>query len=252
MEAHDRLIVALDVSTHDEAAALVDVLDNVSFFKIGLQLLLAGDLFGLLARMRAARGGRGAVFLDLKIAGDIGNTITEFVRGAGRLGARFINFVEAADAAITTDMLAAGRAARGDAPFPQFLAVPLPSSLGRPSGLGSTADPARGVDGYIVDRGRAMLAAGCDGLVVSGSAIGACRRALPDAVLVSPGVRPAGAAHDDHARSTTPAEAIRLGADYLVVGRPIRNAPDPRGAAQRIIDEIARASGQTPCVRVEA
>lgn len=237
MEAKDRLIAALDVSTHDEAVALVDTLDNVSFFKIGLQLLLAGDLFGLLDRMRAARGGRGAVFLDLKIAGDIGNTIIEFVRGAGRLGARFINFVEAADAAITTDMLTAGRTARGDAPIPQFLAVPLPSSIGAPS------NPARGVDGYIVDRGRAMLAAGCDGLVVSGSAIGACRRALPDAVLVSPGVRPAGAAHDDHARSTTPAEAVRLGADYLVVGRPIRNARDPRDAAQRIIDEIDAASG---------
>lgn len=237
MEAKDRLIFALDVSTHDEAAALIDQLDNVSFFKIGLQLLLAGDLYGLLARMRAARGGRGAVFLDLKIAGDIGNTIIEFVRGAGRLGARFVNFVEAADASITTNMLAAGRAARGEAPVPQFLAVPLPSSLGRPGG------PARGVDEYIVDRGRAMIAAGCDGLVVSGSAIGACRRAFPDAVLVSPGVRPAGAARDDHARSTTPAEAVRMGADYLVVGRPIRNARDPRGAAQRIIDEMDAAAG---------
>ncbi len=237
MEAKDRLIFPLDVSTHDEAVALVDRLDNVSFFKIGLQLLLAGDLYGLLARMRAARGGQGAVFLDLKIAGDIGNTIIEFVRGAGRLGARFINFVEAADAAITTNMLAAGRAARGEATVPQFLAVPLPSSLGR------AGDPASDVDGYIVGRGRAMLAAGCDGLVVSGSAIGACRRALPDAVLVSPGVRPAGAARDDHARWTTPAEAVRLGADYLVVGRPIRNARDPRDAAQRIIDEIDAASG---------
>ena len=237
MEAKDRLIFALDVSTHDEAAALIDRLDNVSFFKIGLQLLLAGDLYGLLARMRAARGGRGAVFLDLKIAGDIGNTIIEFVRGAGRLGARFVNFVEAADASITTNMLAAGRAARGEAPVPQFLAVPLPSSLGR------TGDPERGVDEYIVDRGRAMLAAGCDGLVVSGAAIGACRRAFPDAFLVSPGVRPAGAARDDHARSTTPAEAVRMGADYLVVGRPIRNARDPRAAAQRIIDEMDAAAG---------
>ena len=84
-----------------------------------------------------------------------------------------------------------------------------------------------------------MLGAGCDGLIVSGAAIGACRAAFgPDVTLVSPGIRPAWSGADDHLRLTTPADAIRLGADYLVVGRPIRSAVDPREAAQRVIDEI--------------
>ena len=235
MEGKDRVIVALDVPTHDEAVALVDALDNVSFFKVGLELFLAGDLYGLLQRLRAARGDQGAVFVDLKIAGDITNTIVSFVRRAAELGIRFITFVEAAESAITRHSLEAGREARGETPVPQFLMVSLPSSLG------ATSDPAGDVDRYIV-RGRAMLDAGCDGLVVSGSAIGACRQVFPDATLVSPGIRPSGAPQDDHARWTTPADAVSQGADYLVVGRPIRNASNPRDAAQRIIDEIDEAA----------
>lgn len=91
-----------------------------------------------------------------------------------------------------------------------------------------------------------MLAAGCDGLIVSGDAIGACRRAFGrDVTLVSPGIRPHWAEADDHQRLTTPAVAIRLGADYLVVGRPIRKAQNPRAAAQRIIDEIEEELGQS-------
>ena len=232
MEGKDRVIVALDVPTHDEAVALVDTLDNVSFFKVGLELFLAGDLYGLFRRLQAARGDQGAIFVDLKIAGDITNTIVSFVRRAAELGIRFITFAEAAESAITRHSLEAGQKARGETSVPQFLMVPLLSSLG------ATSDPAGDVDRYIVDRGRAMIDAGCDGLVVSGSAIGACRRIFPKATLVSPGIRPSGAPQDDHVRWTTPAEAIRQGADYLVVGRPIRNASNPRDAAQRIIDEI--------------
>ena len=232
MEGKDRVIVAPDVPTHDEAVALVDTLDNVSFFKVGLELFLAGDLYGLLRRLQAARGDQGAIFVDLKIAGDITNTIVSFVRRAAELGIRFITFAEAAESAITRHSLEAGQEARGETSVPQFLMVPLLSSLG------ATSDPAGDVDRYIVDHGRAMIDAGCDGLVVSGSAIGACRRIFPKATLVSPGIRPSGAPQDDHVRWTTPAEAIRQGADYLVVGRPIRNASNPRDAAQRIIDEI--------------
>ena len=88
---------------------------------------------------------------------------------------------------------------------------------------------------------------GCDGLIVSGSAIGACRRAFgPRMLLVSPGIRPSWSAPDDHARLTTPQEAIRMGADYLVVGRPVRNAKHRRDAAQRIIDEMAEALAEQP------
>ena len=229
----DRLIVALDVRTHAEAERLVETLDNVSFFKIGLRLFLSGDLYGLVRRIQAQR--RGGIFIDLKMAGDISNTITDFVDRAAALGIRFVTLAESRDDVFTRHSLGAGRKARGSNPFPQFLMVPLLSSL-TPANFGR---PGLSAEEYIVDRGREMLAAGCDGLIVSGAAIGACRTAFgPDVPLVSPGIRPARSAADDHQRLTTPADAIRLGADYLVVGRPIRNAQNPREAAQRIIDEM--------------
>lgn len=234
----DRLIVALDVPTHSAAVDLVRNLSNVSFFKIGLQLFLAGDLFGLLHRLQDARGDadQGSIFIDLKIAGDISNTINGFVEHAQELGIRFITFAEAAETSITRHTLAAGREARGNTAIPQLLMVPLLSSLAAPQ------DPAQNTDTYIVERGGKMLELGCDGLVVSGTAIAACRRAYTEAVLVSPGIRLDGAASDDHKRFCTPGQAIQFGADYLVVGRPVLHARDPRGAAQRIIDEIGEAS----------
>ena len=94
----------------------------------------------------------------------------------------------------------------------------------------------------ILKRARAALTAGCDGIIASGHAIRLCREAFPAAVIVSPGIRPSGASTDDHKRSTTPAEAVRAGADYLVVGRPILKDPHPRDAAARIINEINTAN----------
>ncbi len=233
----ERLIVALDLPTHEDAIRMVEMLENVSFFKIGLQLLMAGDLLAFLRRLRELRGDDGGVFIDLKIAGDIGNTVNSFVVAAADLGIRFITLVEAAERAITDHTLEAGRQARGARAHPEFLMVPLLSSLSRPAGDASPA-----TDDYIVRKGRELLARGCDGLVVSGTAIGACRAALGDVTLVSPGIRPQWAASpDDHARHTTPEQAIRFGADYLVVGRPVLRDASPRAAAQRIIDEIARA-----------
>ena len=229
----NRLIVALDVPTHDEALQLVERLDNVSFFKIGLELFLAGDLFGFLSRLQSVRGDQD-VFIDLKIAGDISRTIQSFVNRAATLGIRFMTFVEAAEESITDHTLAAGHAARDPNQFPEFLSVPMLSSIDKP-------------DDYIVDRGRAMLAKGFDGIVASGTAIGALREAnLGTFPIISPGIRPEwyGGA-DDHKRWTTPAAAIKAGANYLVVGRPIRNASDPHGAAQRIIDEMDSVSPRT-------
>lgn len=237
MRGSDRLIVALDVRTHAEAERLVERLENVSFFKIGLRLFLAGDLYGLVGRIQA-RGRGGGIFIDLKMAGDISNTIGDFVERAAELGVRFITLAESRNDVFTRHSLAAGRKARGGAVFPQFLMVPLLSSL-VPADFGR---PDLSAEEYILDRGRELLAAGCDGLIVSGAAIGACRSAFgPNVTLVSPGVRPAWAEADDHQRLTTPAEAIRLGADYLVVGRPIRTAPRPDEAARRVIEEIDEA-----------
>lgn len=236
MRGSDRLIVALDVRTHAEAERLVERLENVSFFKIGLRLFLAGDLYGLVGRIQARR--RGGIFIDLKMAGDISNTIGDFVERAAELGVRFITLAESRNDVFTRHSLAAGRKARGDAAFPQFLMVPLLSSL-VPADFGR---PDLSAEEYVLDRGRELLAAGCDGLIVSGAAIGACRSTFgPNVTLVSPGVRPAWAQADDHQRLTTPAEAIRLGADHLVVGRPIRTARRPDEAARRVIEEIDEA-----------
>lgn len=230
--------MALDVRTHAEAERLVDCLENVSLFKIGLRLFLAGDLFGLVSRIQERRDA--GIFIDFKMAGDISNTIGDFVERASELGVRFITLAESRDDVFTRHSLTAGRKARGSQAFPQFLMVPLLSSL-VPANFGR---PDLSAEEYIVDRGREMLAAGCDGLIVSGAAIGVCRTAFGSGVtLVSPGVRPDWAEPDDHQRFTTPAEAIRLGADYLVVGRPIRNARDPREAAQRVVEEIDEVLG---------
>lgn len=237
----DRLIVALDVRTHEQAFALVDQLDNVSFFKVGLELFLQGDVLGFIKKLQERRGGEGGVFVDLKLSGDIGNTITRFVESCAALNVRFITLVESNPLAITLATLRAGIAARGSSEYPHFLMVPLFSSLDtedlRQIGLKQTATE------YIIERGREMFKHGCDGLIVSGDAIRASREAFgPDVDIVSPGIRPAWAAGaDDQKRVTTPAQAIRLGSDYLVVGRPIILSGDPKRAAQRVIDEIDSA-----------
>jgi len=240
LRGKDRLIVALDVPTHERAFEMVERLDNVSFFKVGLELFLAGDVLGFIKNLQERRAGRGGVFLDLKLSGDIGNTIARFVESCGDLNVKFITLVESAALAITAKTIETAREARGDRKYPKLLMVPLLSSLNADdlrSAKGEKLDPTE----YIVERGGAMLERGCDGLIVSGGAIGACRERFPGADIVSPGIRPAGAAADDHKRSATPGEAIGLGADYLVVGRPVLNARDPRAAAQGIMDEIDAA-----------
>ncbi len=240
----DRLIVALDVPTHEQAFELVEKLENVSFFKVGLQLLMAGDILGFIQRLQKRRPSQGGVFVDLKLSGDIGNTITRLVEGCLDLNVKFITLVESVPKAITVRTLQAARQARKGARDPRLLMVPLLSSLNaddlRAAGMQDDATA------YILTRGKAMLDYGCDGLIVSGEAIQACRAEFPDRDIVSPGIRPTWAATNDHKRVTTPSQAIRFGADYLVVGRPIYNASDPRAAAQKIIDEIDEAlAGKT-------
>ena len=224
----ERLIVALDVKTHDDARRLIADLDNVSFFKIGLQLFLAGDLFGLLERIQSEHDDR-AIFIDLKTAGDIQDTITSFVDRAVELGIRFMTFIEARHTVITRRTLQAGLDARVDDRFPQFMSVPMLSDIEWP-------------DNEIVAAGQRQLDMGFDGLVASGSAIRALREQIPRSVpIISPGIRPRGSNPNGHVRWAAPNEAIRSGADYLVVGRPVLQAPNPRDMAQRIIDEIADA-----------
>jgi orotidine-5'-phosphate decarboxylase len=232
--AKDRLIVALDVPAIDEAATLVGRLDNVSFFKIGWQLFISAitdPAFGRLLPALNAGGRR--LFVDLKIPGDIQNTIASMVGNLCGTNVELLTLNEHMPPAT----IRAARAARGDADSPKLLMVPYLSSLDGEQDLRAiygTDD----FDSFLIGRAKGALDAGCDGLIASGQAIGLLRRTFPDILIVSPGIRPAGSATDDHKRSTTPAEAMRLGSDYLVVGRPIVRDPDPRAAAARIIGEI--------------
>lgn len=230
--AAGRLIVALDVPGNDEALALVRELEGtVSFFKVGLELTLAGGLRELLAEITR----RHRVFLDVKLPGDIPETIRRAVKVASSMGVELLTLSASADE--TT--VQAAREGRGSAGRPKLLFVTFLSSMD--GGDFSRAGGSGGFDAYVLDRCRRMVDAGCDGAIVSGPTIRLVRESHPDLLIVSPGVRPRGAATDDHKRSATPGEAIAMGSDFLVVGRPITRASDPRGAAAAIIEDIGKA-----------
>jgi len=235
LTGRDRLIVALDVPTVDEALRTVDRLDNILCFKIGLQLFLTGGLPHLLETLRNTK----RVFVDLKVPGDIANTIAAVIDLCVENKVAFLTLSESMPFAAIA-VATAARAAKGSAE-PKLLTVPFLSSLDA-SDLPAVAGGERDLETYILARAHGAIAAGCDGVIASGEAIQVCRRALAASTLiVSPGIRPAGASTDDHKRHTTPTDAIRFGADYLVVGRPILKDRDPRGIAERIVAEIDEA-----------
>jgi orotidine-5'-phosphate decarboxylase len=228
----DSLIVALDVPTVDIALRTVESLDNVSFFKVGLQLFLTGELPRLLEALRQK-----SLFVDLKVPGDIANTIGSVVDICVTMGVRFLTLSESMPlSAIKGAKIARDR---HGSKIPEFLTVPFLSSLDRDDLQAMTGD--NDVTTHILTRARAALEAGCDGVVASGREINVCRVAFPQTIIVSPGIRPMGSSNDDHKRFTTPSEAIRLGADYLVVGRPILKSNAPRQVAESIIAEIDQA-----------
>ena len=234
IKGKDRLIVALDVSTAQEAMEVVDKLDNVSFFKVGWQLFLAANMFEILRKLHEKN-----VFGDLKIPGDIGNTIRSVVSVCLDQNVKFLTLSESVPAA----MIQAAKTAKQENEYPRLLTVPFLSSLDAKD-LPQVAPGETNLDDYILRRAQNALDAGCDGLIASGREIKLCREKFPSRLIVSPGIRLAGASSDDHKRHTTPSEAIRFGADYLVVGRPILRASDPRAGADRIIAEIDEALDQ--------
>ena len=230
----ERLIVALDVPTVDDALRAVDQLDNVSFFKIGLQLFMTGGFPALLESLRAK-----SVFVDLKVPGDISNTIGAVIGFCVEHGVRFLTLSESMPSA-GIRAAAAARNSRGETE-PKLLTVPFLSSLDA-ADLAEMMGAGDHLETFVLKRAKSAIDAGCDGVIASGDAILWCRAAFPrPTIIVSPGIRPQGATTDDHKRHTTPAEAIRSGADYLVVGRPILRAPDPRAAADGVIREIEAA-----------
>jgi orotidine-5'-phosphate decarboxylase len=236
-----RLILALDgVDGVADALRLVDDVEGiVSFHKIGWEMFLAGHWLELVRELASRRA---RVFVDLKLPGDIGATIESAVK---RVCEHPIVELFTLSAGVPRQTFEAALRARGASGRPRFLAVPYLSSLDA-SDLGEMAGaPGASLHEFIVERSRVALDAGCDGLIASGDAIALLRARFPRTLLVSPGIRPRGSAKDDHKRSTTPAEAIRMGADYLVVGRPIRSRAtreERRAAAREIVADIASAS----------
>jgi orotidine-5'-phosphate decarboxylase len=229
LDPRERLIVALDVATVEEAQALVVRLGaSACFYKIGYQLGFAGGLGFAQALVDAGN----QVFLDMKLH-DIGNTVARGVESIARLGATFLTVH-----AYPQTMHAAVEARAGSKL--RLLAVTV---------LTSYDDADLAAAGYdftvpelVAERAAQARDIGVDGLVCSAEEAIRLRSVIrPSMVLVTPGIRPAGAASGDQKRVMTPAAAIRAGADYLVVGRPIVAAPNPKAAAEAIVADIAAA-----------
>ena len=240
MKTTNKLIVALDVKTADEAQRLVDMLRGIAgMFKIGSQLFTAtGPGF---VREIVNSGER--VFLDLKFH-DIPNTVAAAGIEATRLGVSIFN-VHAAGGSEMMRRTAAAVAQSAEAEGltrPSIIAVTVLTSAD-PMTLVETGWSATPEN--LVERLSLLAeAAGMDGVVASPREVGIVRSVVktPGFIVVTPGVRPAGAALGDQSRVTTPREAIAAGADYLVVGRPIIEAADPARAAMQIIDEMETGS----------
>ncbi|WP_414464344.1 orotidine-5'-phosphate decarboxylase [Hyphomicrobium sp. DY-1] len=227
----DKLIVALDLSSYDQARALVDRLDDtVSFYKIGLELLFAGGLD--LAQELKREGKR--VFLDLKFL-DIANTVERAVASAAGLGVDFVT-VHGHD----TKTLTAAVKGRASSNL-KLLAVTVLTSLDQ-SDLEEQGITDITPAGLVVGRARMSELAGFDGVIASGQEAAAIRAETgPDFLIITPGIRLPGAEAGDQTRVTTPEEAIGFGANHIVVGRPINAAKDPKAAAEAFLQHIAQA-----------
>jgi orotidine-5'-phosphate decarboxylase len=228
IDARQRLIAALDVPTAGEARALVERLgDAVRFYKIGLELFSAGGYFELLGWLRARGCG---VFADLKLY-DIPETVRRAVANLRSSGATFLTVH--AERSIM-------EAAAGEKGALKLLAVTVLTSFDQRSL--AEMGYAGSVQDLVLKRSRIALESGCDGVIASGLEAPAIKSAFGERLLVvTPGVRPAGAGSQDQKRVVDVAQAFASGADYIVVGRPIRDAADPRAAAAAIQGMIASA-----------
>ena len=222
--ASDRLIVALDVPTISAAKELVTVLDDaVVFYKVGLELFMSGGAFELVTWLRERDK---KVFVDLKFF-DVPATVGRAVSQLNGLGITFAT-IHGNDAIM--------QAAASAAEDVDILAVTVLTSLDRGdlSDLGFECD----VSELVVSRARRAVVHGCAGVVASGQEAALLRRELGNTLLVVvPGIRPVDN-QDDQKRTVSAEQALRDGADYLVVGRPIRDANDPKAAAEKIQEEI--------------
>jgi orotidine-5'-phosphate decarboxylase len=242
MTERDRLLVALDVPGLEEAEGLLDRLAGaVSGVKVGSQLFTAAGPASVESALR--RGMR--VFLDLKYH-DIPNTVAGAVREAARLGVFMLNVHASGGLAMLRAAAAAAAqaAAESRGARPLVLGVTVLTSLDRKA-LGAEVGVPSSVEAHVLHLAGRAREAGLDGCVASPREIRPLRLAHGARwVIVTPGVRPAAAdaAADDQVRVATPGAALRAGADYLVVGRPVTAAPDPAAAAARIVEELTTAA----------
>ncbi|MGI8525798.1 MAG: orotidine-5'-phosphate decarboxylase [Pseudolabrys sp.] len=232
MTPRERLIVALDVPSVTVAGEMVEKIgDAVSFYKIGYRLAFADGL--PFARGLISAGKQ--VFIDLKLH-DIGNTVGRGVESVAKLGAAFLTVH-----AYPQTMKAAADAARGSGL--KILAVTVLTSYDDADLSAAGYKP--GVSELVTTRAKQARDLGIDGLVCSAEEAAALHKIVGNGmVLVTPGIRPAGSAAGDQKRIMTPGQAIAAGADYLVVGRPIVEAGDPKAAANAIAEEIEQAKAK--------
>ena len=230
----DRLIVALDFDSAAEANRLIEKLGGtVNFYKVGWQLFLGEGWPFIRTLLEAGR----KVFLDLKI-NDIDRTVEAALANmpnefAGRLE---LLTIHGGSSTVT-----AAKQGRGDNNRPYLLMLTVLSSMDATDLKELSPDGAvPDTDAVVIRRARQALDAGCEGLIASGSSVRALRRELCDRelLIVTPGIRPADTGQDDHKRTLTPRQAIADGADYLVVGRPVTQSPDPLQTAQSVIADI--------------
>ena len=226
---YNPIIIALDVESGDQARDLIRKLGgSVSFYKVGMELYASAGMD--LVRELVEQGQQ--IFLDMKFY-DIGETVKRAVAQVARTGVRFLTVH-----AVGSVMRAAVEGKAGSRL--KLLAVTVLTSFGREDldDLGCACE----VSALVDRRARQAMECGMDGIVASPLEAAAVRRVVgPKAILVTPGVRSPGRAKDDQKRVATPAEAIRAGADYLVIGRQITRAPDPAAEAARVLEEIAPA-----------
>ena len=235
--ADDRLIVALDVPNALEGLKLAEQLgDAVSFYKIGLGMLTGGGL-ALANELKDTMGKK--IFLDMKLF-DIGATVEAAVRGLAQFDLDFLTVHG------DPHVVRAAKAGAGGKDL-KILAVTILTSLDR-ADLDASLIKEGALADLVVERAGRAFEAGADGIIASPQEA-AMIRALPEAkgkLIVTPGVRPAGAALGDQKRVMTPAEAIAAGADHVVVGRPIWTASDPRAAAEAVVAEINSPQAKRP------
>jgi orotidine-5'-phosphate decarboxylase len=231
VSTRDRLIVALDVSSATQARSIVSALgESVGFYKVGMQLYTAEGP----ALVRELIGSGKKIFLDLKYH-DIPNTVAAAVSEAGKLGASLLTVHAAGGSKM---LRAAMDAAKESIPAMKVVAVTVLTSMDEQDlhevGISSS------LEHQVVSLAALALKSGCHGVVSSAREARTLRASLgKDFLVITPGVRPAGAAHGDQARVVTPAEAFAAGASHIVVGRPITAASNPPQEAERILQEIA-------------